>query len=68
MDVLWENWNSLLLFDSCQVPSQADLIYSQACQRQTNTGNINISLNASIKILSKFPLLNDLEFSHTLPT
>lgn len=55
-----------IVVDSFQVPSQADLIYSQACQRQTNRGNINIPLNVSIKILSKFPLLNYLVQPHTL--
>lgn len=53
-------------FDSCQVPSQADSIYSQACQRQTNRGNINVPLNVSIKMLTKFPLLNYLAQPHTL--
>lgn len=47
------------------MPSRTDFIYSQAYQRQTNTGNINISSNVSIKTLSKFPLLNDLVQPHT---
>lgn len=55
----------MLFFDHCQAPSHADFIYSQACQRQTNTGNINIPLNVSIKILSKFPLQNYLLQPHT---